>query len=166
MERKSKTYVGTKHGKIYLKHNSISDDIPIVIALKAMGMQSDKEITQLVCGHDSKYVDKFSPNLEECSQKKIFTQQQALDYIGARVKSPKRAFGPGIRRPPVWFRRICKASKVSWNLLSRLSDIFVVVILTCYYSRRKLSTFLPPWCWLMWKFRTTTSDPSASMLQL
>ena len=103
MERKSKTYVGTKHGKIYLKHNSISEDIPIVIALKAMGMQSDKEITQLVCGHDSKYVDKFSPNLEECSQKKIFTQQQALDYIGTKVKSPKRAFGPGIRRPPVSF---------------------------------------------------------------
>ncbi|KAG0004534.1 DNA-directed RNA polymerase III core subunit ret1 [Modicella reniformis] len=100
MERKSKTYVGTKNGKIYLKHNSISEDIPIVVALKAMGMQSDKETTQLVCGQDSKYIDKFSPNLEECSKMKIFTQQQALDYIGTKVKAPKRAFGPGIRRPP------------------------------------------------------------------
>ncbi|CAO3572516.1 unnamed protein product [Mortierella alpina] len=99
MERKSKTYVGTKHGKIYLKHNSIAEDIPIVVALKAMGMQSDKEITQLVCGQDSKYIDKFSPNLEECSKMKIFTQQQALDFIGSKVKAPKRSFAPGIRRP-------------------------------------------------------------------
>ncbi|KAG0077390.1 DNA-directed RNA polymerase III core subunit ret1 [Linnemannia elongata] len=99
MERKSKTYVGTKHGKIYLKHNSISEDIPIVVALKAMGMQSDKEITQLVCGQDSKYIDKFSPNLEECSSMKIFTQQQALDYIGSKIDARKRSFGPGLRRP-------------------------------------------------------------------
>ena len=34
-ERKSKTYVITKNDKIYLKHNSISEDIPIVIILKA-----------------------------------------------------------------------------------------------------------------------------------
>ncbi|KAF9579226.1 DNA-directed RNA polymerase III core subunit ret1, partial [Lunasporangiospora selenospora] len=100
MERKSKTYVGTKNGKIYLKHNSIADDVPIVVALKAMGMQSDKEITQLVCGQDSKYVDKFSPNLEECSTMKIFTQQQALDYIGSKIKAPKRSFGQSVRKPP------------------------------------------------------------------
>lgn len=100
MERKSKTYVGTKHGKIYLKHNSIAEDVPIVVALKAMGMQSDKEITQLVCGQDSKYIDKFSPNLEECSKMKIFTQQQALDYIGSKIKSSKRSFGPVAARRP------------------------------------------------------------------
>ncbi|KAF8981110.1 DNA-directed RNA polymerase III core subunit ret1 [Haplosporangium bisporale] len=100
MERKSKTYVGTKHGKIYLKHNSIAEDVPIVVALKAMGMQSDKEITQLVCGQDSKYIDKFSPNLEECSKMKIFTQQQALDYIGSKIKASKRSFGPVAARRP------------------------------------------------------------------
>ena len=53
MERKSKTYVHTKHGKIYLKHNSLHEDIPVVIALKAMGVQSDKEILQLVAGQVS-----------------------------------------------------------------------------------------------------------------
>lgn len=34
-ERKSKTYVLTKHSKIYLKHNSIYEDVPVVIVLKA-----------------------------------------------------------------------------------------------------------------------------------
>ena len=34
-ERKSKTYVLTKHSKIYLKHNSIYEDVPVVIVFKA-----------------------------------------------------------------------------------------------------------------------------------
>ena len=34
---KSKTYVITKKGKIYLRHNSIHEDVPIAIALKALG---------------------------------------------------------------------------------------------------------------------------------
>lgn len=50
-EKKSKTYVGCdKLSKIYLKHNSLSADIPIFLALKAMGIQSDKEIVELICG--------------------------------------------------------------------------------------------------------------------
>ena len=32
----------------------------------------------------------FSPSLEECRNAKIFTQMQALTYIGNRVKSPRR----------------------------------------------------------------------------
>ncbi|KAG0230566.1 DNA-directed RNA polymerase III core subunit ret1 [Actinomortierella wolfii] len=99
MERKSKTYVGTKNGMIFLRHNSIAEDVPIVVALKAMGMQSDKEITMLVCGHDSKYIDKFAPNLEECSKRGIFTQQQALEFIGSKIKAPKRSFNTTVRKP-------------------------------------------------------------------
>jgi DNA-directed RNA polymerase III subunit RPC2 len=34
-ERKSKTYVVTKKGRIVLRHNSILEDIPVAIALKA-----------------------------------------------------------------------------------------------------------------------------------
>ena len=32
---------------MYLKHNSIGDDIPIVVILKAMGLESDQEIVQV-----------------------------------------------------------------------------------------------------------------------
>ncbi|CAI4902155.1 AFH_G0051390.mRNA.1.CDS.1 [Saccharomyces cerevisiae] len=89
-ERKSKTYVITKNGKIYLKHNSIAEEIPIAIVLKACGILSDLDIMQLVCGNDSSYQDIFAVNLEESSKLDIYTQQQALEYIGAKVKTMRR----------------------------------------------------------------------------
>jgi DNA-directed RNA polymerase III subunit RPC2 len=81
----------TKKGCIYLRHNSFSEDIPIVTALKAMGIQSDHEILLLVAGTDMVYQDTFSINFEECSKLKIFTQQQALDYIGTRTKKNRQS---------------------------------------------------------------------------
>lgn len=93
-ERKSKTYVITKNDKIYLKHNSISEDIPIVIILKAAGIVSDLEILQLVCGSDSNYQDLFVVNFEEAARLEVFTQQQALYYVGKRVKTIRRAGAP------------------------------------------------------------------------
>ena len=38
--------------RLYLKHNTLGDDIPVVIVLKAMGMESDQEIAELICGSD------------------------------------------------------------------------------------------------------------------
>jgi DNA-directed RNA polymerase III subunit RPC2 len=38
---KSRTTIVHKNDKFYLKHNKLADDIPIVIAFKAMGMQCD-----------------------------------------------------------------------------------------------------------------------------
>ncbi|KAM9921608.1 hypothetical protein OXX59_006394 [Metschnikowia pulcherrima] len=93
-ERKSKTYVISKNDKIYLKHNSIAEDVPIVIFLKAAGITSDLEILQLVCGPNSQYQDLFAINFEEAAKLEIFTQQQALLYIGKRVKTIRRAGAP------------------------------------------------------------------------
>ncbi|CED85369.1 beta and beta-prime subunits of dna dependent rna-polymerase [Phaffia rhodozyma] len=85
-ERKSKTYVVTKNGKLYLRHNSLHEDIPIAIAMKALGCQSDKEILQLICGNDESFHNDFAVNLEDAAMSKVFTIRQALDYIGSRVK--------------------------------------------------------------------------------
>jgi len=93
-ERKSKTYVVTKNNKLYLKHNQIQEDIPIVLVMKAMGIQSDREILQLVAGLDSVYQDTFNVNFHECARLQIFTSQQALEYIGSRVRPSKRPMGP------------------------------------------------------------------------
>ncbi|KAF9234585.1 beta and beta-prime subunits of DNA dependent RNA-polymerase [Melanogaster broomeanus] len=81
---KSKTYVATKKGKIYLRHNSIHEDVPIVIALKALGIQSDKEIFLLTA---------------EAAKLGIFTRHQALEWIGSRVKVNRKVVGP---RRPAW----------------------------------------------------------------
>jgi DNA-directed RNA polymerase III subunit RPC2 len=90
-ERKSKTYVVTKNDKIYLKHNSISEEVPIVVVLKAAGIISDLEIMQLVCGDDASYQDLFVINFEECAKLGIYTQQQALEFLGSKVKTMRRA---------------------------------------------------------------------------
>ena len=96
---KSKTYVATKKGRIYLRHNSIHEDIPIVIALKALGIQSDKEILLLTASNTESYKTVFSANIEDAAKLGIFTRQQALEYIGTRVKVNRRVMGP---RRPAW----------------------------------------------------------------
>nr|QBH67447.1 DNA-directed RNA polymerase subunit beta [Ustilago esculenta] len=96
-ERKSKSYVLTKHGKIYLKHNSLHEDVPIAVAFKAMGIQADREILQLVAGHDEVYRELFAVNLEEAARLGIYTRKQALDYIGARAKASRKPLS--MRRP-------------------------------------------------------------------
>ncbi|CAO1635149.1 unnamed protein product [Jaminaea pallidilutea] len=90
LERKSKSYVLTKHSKIFLKHNSLHEDIPIAVAFKAMGIVSDLEILQLVAGNDEAYKEAFAINLEEAARLRVFTKMQALNYIGQRVRVMRR----------------------------------------------------------------------------
>jgi hypothetical protein len=84
-ERKSKAYLGIKHGKVYLKNNTLGEDIPIVIVLKAMGVESDMEAVQLV-GSEPAIVDALALSLEEPSKLGIHTQLQALRYIGSKIR--------------------------------------------------------------------------------
>ncbi|KAG8743238.1 DNA-directed RNA polymerase III core subunit ret1 [Ceratobasidium sp. 414] len=100
-ERKSKTYVLMKKNRMFLRHNSINEDIPVCIALKAMGIQSDKEILLLCAGSTEAHKSAFAPNLEDCALAGVFTTQQALEYIGSRVKVTRRGFQVGAKRP-VW----------------------------------------------------------------
>ncbi|KAF8918335.1 hypothetical protein CPB85DRAFT_1281548 [Mucidula mucida] len=96
---KSKTYVITKKGRIYLRHNSVTEDIPIAIALKALGVQSDKEILLLTAGNTESYKAEFAANLEDAAKLGVFTRHQALEYVGSRVKINRRAGGA---RRPAW----------------------------------------------------------------
>ncbi|KAJ2742077.1 DNA-directed RNA polymerase III complex subunit Rpc2 [Coemansia sp. BCRC 34301] len=98
-ERKSKTYVFIKNGRLYLKHNMIGEDVPLVVAMRAMGLTSDQEIAQLVAGKDPLFLDLLAPTLEEGASSKLFTQRAALDSIGAKVKGMGRRPGAA-RRPP------------------------------------------------------------------
>ncbi len=115
-ERKSKTYVVMKNGRLYLRHNSLSEDIPIAVALKALGAGSDQQVLQFV-GIDCALA--FAPSAEECVQLRIATSTQALEYIGPRVRLPRRlpgspapsfpsstAAGPPLAPPPPPRRRL------------------------------------------------------------
>ncbi|XP_052088053.1 DNA-directed RNA polymerase III subunit RPC2-like isoform X1 [Mytilus californianus] len=94
-ERKSKTYVTTKNDKYYLRHNTFSEDIPIAVAFKAMGIECDQEIVQMI-GSEEEVLAAFAPCLEEYHRAQVFTQNQALGYIGKRVRQ-RHMWGVGKR---------------------------------------------------------------------
>ncbi|OTB05438.1 hypothetical protein M426DRAFT_140088 [Hypoxylon sp. CI-4A] len=98
-ERKSKTYVTMKKDRIVLQHNVLIEAIPIVVVLKALGGLSDFEIMNMVAGSDTRFQEDFAINFEEATRVGVFTQQQALDYVGSRVKMGGRARGPGGPQP-------------------------------------------------------------------
>ncbi|KAK6432036.1 DNA-directed RNA polymerase III complex subunit Rpc2 [Oleoguttula sp. CCFEE 5521] len=95
---KTKTYIiaskknPLKTDLLVLKHNSFVEDIPIAIALKAMGVQADHEILLLCAGQDSEYQDMFAPNLEIASLYGVHTQEQALDFIATKIRK-ENTFG-------------------------------------------------------------------------
>ena len=91
-EKKSKTYLVVKSGKFYVKHNSLTEDLPVVVLMKAMQLESDQEIVQLV-GCQQAFVDAMAQSLGECAELRVFTQTQALQFIGARIRSARPLYG-------------------------------------------------------------------------
>lgn len=83
-EKKSRTNLICRHGKYFLKHNSMTDDIPVAIIFKALGITSDQEVMQLV-GIDVETQKRFGPSLLDALNLKIFTQQRALEYMGSKL---------------------------------------------------------------------------------
>lgn len=84
-ERKSKAYILIKNGRVYLKNNTLGEDIPIAIVLKAMAVESDQEMVQLV-GSEAQLINALALSLEEPNRYGIRTQLQALKYIGAKIR--------------------------------------------------------------------------------
>ncbi|KAL3762320.1 hypothetical protein ACHAW5_006320, partial [Stephanodiscus triporus] len=99
-ERKSKAYIFMKHGRLFLKHNTLADDVPICVAMKAMGVESDVEFVQSV-GSEPEVIDALALSLEEPTRLGIATQRQALGYIGNKMRAKsaltwgKSPFGGG-----------------------------------------------------------------------
>eukprot|EP00181_Compsopogon_caeruleus_P003853 CAMPEP_0184677528 /NCGR_PEP_ID=MMETSP0312-20130426/104_1 /TAXON_ID=31354 /ORGANISM="Compsopogon coeruleus, Strain SAG 36.94" /LENGTH=1159 /DNA_ID=CAMNT_0027125439 /DNA_START=2248 /DNA_END=5727 /DNA_ORIENTATION=+ len=89
-ERKSRTMIVTKKDCFYLKHNNFTEDIPVTVALKAMGIETDHEITQLV-GTEDIYASAMATTIAKATfELRIFTEQQALEYIGDRVRFARK----------------------------------------------------------------------------
>ncbi|BFU25408.1 DNA-directed RNA polymerase III subunit 127.6 kda polypeptide putative [Entamoeba histolytica] len=97
-EVKSRTVVYLKKGKLYLKHNSLTEDLPIMIVIKAMGMESDMEFLQFVGNH---YTSKMINSIEECKAKDVLNQREALRYIGNHLKIYTGQKGYISKRPKI-----------------------------------------------------------------
>ena len=89
-DTKSMTIISHKNGKFAMKQNFFEGEIPIIIIFKAMGMQSDQEIIQII-GSEQKYIDGIFFSLQEAAQSKIITQKQALLYIANKLKTFKKS---------------------------------------------------------------------------
>ena len=93
-ERKTKAYILMKHGRVYLKANSLGEEIPICIVLKAMGVESDLEMVQMV-GSEPYLLNAMALSLEEPARHHVHTQMQALKYIGTKIKGRSSSGGSG-----------------------------------------------------------------------
>ncbi|PHT37092.1 hypothetical protein CQW23_24792 [Capsicum baccatum] len=77
---KSKTIVKMEKEKIYLVLNMFKSKVPIMIAMKAMGMESDQEVVQML-GREPCFSALLLPSIEECANLKVYTQHQALEFL-------------------------------------------------------------------------------------
>ncbi|CAB4268367.1 unnamed protein product [Prunus armeniaca] len=62
-----------------------NEKIPIMVVMKAMGMESDQEVVQMV-GRDPRYSALLMPSIEDCAKEGIHKQEQALAYLETKVK--------------------------------------------------------------------------------
>ncbi|CAL5422122.1 unnamed protein product [Camellia sinensis] len=85
---KSKTVIKMEKEKIYLYLNQFANKVPIMVVMKAMGMESDQEVVQML-GRDPRFGALLLPSIEECASNDVYTQHQALEFLEKKVrKSP------------------------------------------------------------------------------
>ena len=129
---------------MYVKSNII--ETPIVIIFKAMGVESDQEIVQLV-GMEPDILDLFSGSLEEPYTMGIYSRHQALKYIGEEVqrnraegyrKEEKRQLSPEVEA----------VEMLAHSLLNHVPvvnyDFSRKVVYIAHIVRRVLKTVIDP----------------------
>lgn len=135
--RKSRTTVLLKNGKLYLNHNTFETDINVAIVLRAMGVETDQEIVQLV-GTEPEYVDGMAATLHDCAQERIHTSMQALLFMGNKAKpnrmpmTPFRGAGRGggsMKRDPPPSKTAAPNAHPKQAAIDRARDLLVDVVL-------------------------------------
>lgn len=71
-----------KDGLIYASFPAVPGQVPLVVLLRALGIERDQEIVDAI-SDDPDIILSFLPNLEEF--KEPYSQEDCIDYIGKRV---------------------------------------------------------------------------------
>ncbi|XP_051121489.1 DNA-directed RNA polymerase III subunit 2 isoform X2 [Andrographis paniculata] len=82
---KSKTVIKMEKDRIYLYLNQFTSKVPIMAVLKAMNMENDQEVIQMI-GRDPRFGEFLWPSIEDCMKEGVYTQQQALAFLEQKVK--------------------------------------------------------------------------------
>ncbi|KAL5706643.1 DNA-directed RNA polymerase [Ranunculus cassubicifolius] len=86
--KKTKTNIVIDKERIYLQLNAFTAMIPIMVIMKAMGMESDQEVVQML-GRDPRYASLLLPSIQESAAANVYTKQQAIEYLEKKlVKYP------------------------------------------------------------------------------
>lgn len=70
-----------------------------------MGIETDQEIVQLV-GSESLYADALSASLEAAAKLNINSQEQALEFVGNKIKPSKRPGSASRNRVSMFIFRV------------------------------------------------------------
>lgn len=121
----SKCSVLFKKGRIVMAHRSFTEEIPIIIVLKAMGMESDQHIAQSIgCSPEVQKI--LFACFQEASSLRIISQDDALNYIGER------------RKESVWEVDESPQRKMQRSKANRAAD-FLGSVLLCHIREGEIA---------------------------
>jgi len=83
-EKKSRTTILIKNGKFLLRHNSLSEDVLVMIIFRAMGIETEQEIIQLI-GSETFFINRLLNTIEEGRTMNVTTQEQVSRFVVAKI---------------------------------------------------------------------------------
>lgn len=112
----SKCSVMFKKGKIVMTHRSFTEEIPVVVLLKALGLESDQHIAQHIGSGPE--VEKVLFNcFEHAAKCGVVSQNDALAYIGERRKENSWEIDEAPNRQQVIKSKADRAAEFLANVL-------------------------------------------------
>ena len=96
-DRKSRCSIFFRGNKVFMKHSSLGEEVPIVILLKAMGLECDQEIVQLI-GTEPAVIDLLTASLEDAHKLKIYSRSEALRFLKGRIKKLRESSAIGVAK--------------------------------------------------------------------
>lgn len=150
----SKCSVLFKKGKIVMSHRSFSEDIPIIIVLKALGLESDQAIAQHI-GTSPVAEKVLFACFQQAALAGVATQDEALGYIGERRKEHawETEESQQQQQPQILRSKADKAADFLANVLlchiregemQKDWNLFHKALYVCYMVRRMIEATTDP----------------------
>jgi len=62
------------------------EDVPLMVMFRALGVETDEEIANLLWDKNSQYSDMLAASFKECSDLKIYTRSEAVEYLSNHLQ--------------------------------------------------------------------------------
>jgi DNA-directed RNA polymerase III subunit RPC2 len=139
----SKNSLYFRKGRIYVKLNSSGKDVPLIVIIKALGIESDLEIMQMV-GDDIRLYDLIIPSILECKNLGIKTTYQALNWVGVQFQTTNNKSKTQGLKNSVEINRVKNKFRVNYidEAIKILMNLFLVHVPAVRYNMKKKTYFL------------------------